>query len=197
VLLLRFADNQKNGKRCGKQQYKGHACGRQFTGGKRLLTPELWQEHVRKKQTCKEIAERFSVSESTVKRRLQTVNADFDCKEFSPGGVILMDTAYSGKNWGVVFLQSSISGKKLWRKYVNNERLIDYQEGTDFIKPENYQIFGTVCDGFKGISKQFSMYPLQMCQKHQIDIIRRNLTENPKLQAGKELCVLIKNIIKL
>jgi len=36
-----------------------------------------------------------------------------------------------------------------------------------------------------------------MCQRHQIDIVRRYLTRNPKLQAGKELYFLTKNITKL
>ena len=90
-----------------------------------------------------------------------------------------------------------MSGKKLWRKYVNNEKLIDYQEGIDFIQSKNYQILGIVCDGLKGIFKQFSMFSVQMCQRHQIEIIRRYLTKNPKLQAGKELYILTKNITKL
>jgi hypothetical protein len=36
-----------------------------------------------------------------------------------------------------------------------------------------------------------------MCQRHQIEIIRRYLTRNPKLQAGKELYILAKNITKI
>jgi hypothetical protein len=39
-----------------------------------------------------------------------------------------------------VVLKDALSGKKLWRKYVRNEKLIDYQEGIDFIQSENYQI---------------------------------------------------------
>ncbi|MDR1348447.1 MAG: transposase, partial [Prevotellaceae bacterium] len=60
-----------------------------------------------------------------------------------------------------------------------------------------YQVFGIVCDGFKGIFGAFSQFPVQMCQRHQIEIVRRYLTRNPKLQAGKELCVLVKNMPKL
>jgi 6-phosphogluconate dehydrogenase len=36
-----------------------------------------------------------------------------------------------------------------------------------------------------------------MCQRHQIEIVRRYLTRNPKLQAEKELYVLAKNMTKL
>lgn len=108
-----------------------------------------------------------------------------------------MDTTYFGRNWGVVVLMNKADGKKLWRKYVKNEKLLDYQEGIDFIQAKDYQVSGLVCDGLKGIFKQFSQFPVQMCQRHQIDIVRRYLTRNPKLQAGKELYFLIKNITKL
>ena len=108
-----------------------------------------------------------------------------------------MDTTYFGKNWRVVVMKDALSRKKLWRKYVHNERLIDYQEGIDFIQSNNYQVRGIVCDGFKGLIKQFSGFKVQMCQRHQIAAVRRYLTRFPKLPAGKELYFLTKNITKL
>jgi len=108
-----------------------------------------------------------------------------------------MDTTYFGRNWGVVVLKDYFTKKILWRKYVRNEKLIDYQEGIDFVLIKKYKIEGIVCDGLKGIFNQFSQYKIQMCQRHQIDIVRRYLTRNPKLQAGKELYSLAKNITKL
>ena len=88
-------------------------------------------------------------------------------------------------------MKDALSRKKLWRKYVQNERLIDYQEGIDFIQSNNYQVRGIVCDGFKGLTKQFSGFkvqmrctePVEVCQRHQIDIVRRYLTRYPKLPA--------------
>jgi hypothetical protein len=188
---------KKNGKKCGKQQYKCHACGRQFIGGNRLSSVVLWQKYSQNKQTYRELAEQYSVSESTIKRRLRTINIDFKCEKFPTGGVIQMDTTYFGKNWGVVVLMDASTKKKLWRKYVRNEKLIDYQEGIDFVQSKKYQIRGIVCDGMQGIFKQFSVFSVQMCQRHQIDIVRRYLTRNPKLPAGKELSFLTNNITKL
>jgi hypothetical protein len=151
------------------------------------LATELWQAYSQNKQTYKELAERYSVSESTIKRRIQTVKENFECKNFPVGGVVLMDTTYFGRDWGVVVFKDASSEKKLWRKYVKHEKLIDYQEGIDFIQSNGYQVFGIVCDGLKGVFRQFSQYSVQMCQRHQIEIIRRYLTGNPKLEAGKEL----------
>jgi len=108
-----------------------------------------------------------------------------------------MDTTCFGKNWGVVIMKDALSGRKLWRKYVFGEKLIDYQEGVDFIQSKGYQVPGIVCDGFKGLIKLFSGFKVQMCQRHQIDIVRRYLTRFPKLQAGKELYFLTNNITNL
>ncbi|GHT59267.1 hypothetical protein FACS18945_5570 [Bacteroidia bacterium] len=108
-----------------------------------------------------------------------------------------MDTTYFGNDWGVLVLMDSATGKKLWRKYVRHEKLIDYQEGVDFVLSRNYRINGIVSDGLKGIFKQFSVYPVQFCQYHQISAIRRYLTLKPKLEASKELWLLVKNITEL
>jgi hypothetical protein len=137
------------------------------------------------------------VSESTIKRRLQTVKEAFECVSMPSGSIILMDTTYFGKNWGMAVLMDSTTGIKLWRKYIRYEKLIDYQEGIDFVLSKKYQINGIVCDGLKGIFKQFSAYPVQFCQYHRISVIRRYLTLNPKLEASKELWIFVKGITKL
>lgn len=109
----------------------------------------------------------------------------------------MIDTTYFGRDWGIVVAMDALSRKKLWCKYVKHEKLADYQEGIAFIQSKGYQVLGIVCDGFKGIFGSFSQLSVQMCQRHQIEIVRRYLTRNPKLQAGKELYVLVKNMIKL
>jgi hypothetical protein len=43
------------------------------------------------------------------------------------------------------------------------------------------------CDGRKGLMQLFDGIPVQMCQFHQIAIIRRYLTKKPKPEAGKVL----------
>jgi hypothetical protein len=162
-----------------------------------LRISELWQLYSQNKQTIRELSERFLVSESTIKRRLRTIQAHFECEEFPVCGVVLMDATYFGRNWGFVVLKDFLTGKILCRKYVKHEKLLDYQECTDFILLKGYQILGIVCDGFNGIFKQYSAYPTQMCQYHFVSLIRRYLTRNPKLEAGKELWILVKIITKL
>ena len=61
------------------------------------------------------------------------------------------------------------------------------------MESNGYFVDTIVCDGLKGMFQQFSHHKVQMCQFHQVAIIRRYITNNPKLEAGKEL----KEICKL
>lgn len=158
---------------------------------------ELWREYSIGKQTIAELSEQYSVSASTIKRYLRGITEVFECKNFPSGGVILMDVTYWGRNWGVMVFMDSFTRRILWRKYLKNEKLIDYMEGIDFVLSKNYKIEGLVCDGFSGILSLFSAYQIQMCQFHQLQIIRRYLTQKPKLEASKELHLLVKKMTQL
>lgn len=99
-----------------------------------------------------------------------------------------MDTVYWGHNFGVVVMKDSRTGKILWRKFIRQkETLADYQEGVDWLLSNGFNIGGIVCDGLRGMFQMFSQYRIQVCQFHQVSIIKRYLTQNPELQASKEL----------
>ena len=107
-----------------------------------------------------------------------------------------MDTTYWGRNWGLMLMLDSETSNVLWRRYVLHERLSDYNDGVNYLCTHGYKIRGIVCDGLRGIFQLFSMYPVQMCQFHQASIIRRYITRNPKLEAGKELKEIVKKLSK-
>ena len=44
-----------------------------------------------------------------------------------------------------------------------------------------YKVVAIVSDGRKGLIQSFGLIPVQMCQFHQVDAIRRYITKNPKL----------------
>lgn len=138
----------------------------------------------------------FKVSESTIKRRISQVMVGFNLK-LPPCKIVgLMDTTYWGRNWGLLVIKDAVSGKVLWRKYIKQERLIDYKQGVDYLEQLGFVFDGIVCDGLKGMFQQFAQYKVQMCQFHQVAIIRRYITNNPKLEAGKELKQLSKMLTK-
>lgn len=107
-----------------------------------------------------------------------------------------MDATYWGRNWGVLVIMDASTGLTLWKKYIKKERLNDYRQGVDFVELKGYKVEGIVCDGMKEMLQLFAQYKVQMCQFHQVAIIRRYITINPKLEAGKELKAIVKLLTK-
>lgn len=62
-----------------------------------------------------------------------------------------------------------------------------YVEGYNELVKQGFGIVAAVCDGRKGLLQSFGNTPVQMCQFHQTQIIRRYLTSNPKTAPAIEL----------
>jgi hypothetical protein len=101
--------------------------------------------------------------------------------------VVLMDTTYWGRNFGVMLFRDAWSKENLLKYYIKHETNALYIQGVEQLKNRGFTVKAIVCDGRKGLIQSFPDLPVQMCQFHQCAIIRRYLTKNPKLQAAKEL----------
>ncbi len=104
---------------------------------------------------------------------------------------MLVDTTYFGRNLGVMVFKDAYTGNNLYLKFINYETNELYKEGFEYILKQGFKVNAVVCDGRKGLFKQFYNVPIQMCQFHQVAIVTRYLTRRPKIQASKELRDLI------
>jgi hypothetical protein len=98
-----------------------------------------------------------------------------------------MDTTYFGRKFGVMVFKDGNSGEILYKQYVKHETNKLYLTGIEEIARRGIKIQSIICDGQKGLLQLFNDIPVQMCNFHQIAIIRRYLTKKPKMQASKEL----------
>lgn len=98
-----------------------------------------------------------------------------------------MDTTYFGRGLGVMVFKDSISGKILFKQYVKTETNQLYFAGIKEVARRGIHIQSIICDGRKGLLQMLDNIPVQMCNFHQVAIIRRYLTKKPKMQASKEL----------
>jgi hypothetical protein len=98
-----------------------------------------------------------------------------------------MDTTYFGRKFGVMVFKDSLSGQILYKQYVKQETNKLYQNGIEEIAKRGIKIQAIIYDGRKGLLQLFGDTPVQMCNFHQVAIIRRYLTKKPKMQASKEL----------
>jgi len=132
------------------------------------------------------LSEKYNCSKRTIQRRvdLYTV-APPSIKARSV--VVLTDTTYWGRSFGVMLFKDAITKENLLKYYVKTETNALYRAGVTELQSRGFTIVAIVCDGRKGLIQSFEKIPVQMCQFHQVAIIRRYITKNPKMQASKEL----------
>lgn len=162
-------------------------------GRERLKSQELWQEYTLGKQTYKQLAIQHGCSVKTIQRRLDKIEVEPPSLEKGQV-VVLMDTTYFGRTFGVMLFKDAYTGKNLYKQYIKNETNGLYASGLLFLKESGFDIKAIVCDGRKGLLSILPGIPKQMCQFHQMAIVTRYLTRKPKLQAAKELrehCLLL------
>ena len=187
---------KKNGKKCGVQLYKCYLCGRQFLGGNRLSSIDIWEEYTKGKQTYEQLADKYCCSTKTIQRKLDSVILKQE-KCFGSVANVLMDTTYFGRVFGVMVFKNSLTSEVLLKYYVKTETNKQYYAGIEEIARRGIKIQSIICDGRKGLFQLFGDIPVQMCQFHQTQIITRYLTRNPKLDAAKELRMLSLRITKI
>jgi hypothetical protein len=142
------------------------------------------------------LAEQFCCSAKTIQRRLDKATI-YKRDEFSSVAVVIMDTTYFGRGFGVMVFKNSLDGVVLYKQYVRYETNALYLAGISEICRRGISIQGIVCDGRRGLFGLFDNIPVQMCHFHQIQIVQRYLTRKPKSQAAVELKKLTLNLTKL
>ena len=98
-----------------------------------------------------------------------------------------MDTTYWERDFGVMLFKDSYTKENLLKYYVKTETNTLYIRGIKELKSKGFEVVAIVCDGRRGLLHCFDKTPVQMCQFHQVAIIRRYITKNPKLPASIEL----------
>jgi len=83
-----------------------------------------------------------------------------------------------------------------WR-YVRSEQKESYEDLRNEIESKGYIIVAAVIDGKYGLREVFLDVPVQICQFHQKMILRRYLTQNPRLKAAQELKTLTSELTRI
>lgn len=179
---------KKNGTRNGSQLYKCIDCGYQFRNSKLPSEDTLWRLYQDNKQTVSELSEMFGTSESTIKRLLANIKKEWVQPKLSGcSGYVHLDATYWGHNWGVMLALDEESGYPLYVEFIKSETNMDYTNAIHSLEERGYVIKGLIIDGKQSLFGMFSDYKIQMCQFHMKQIIKRYLTQNPRLKAARAL----------
>lgn len=185
-----------NGLKGRKQLYKCKRCKRQFIGGKRRDRTQVITDYVEGKQTQRQLADKYGVSSRTIARDLESMRYVRKVSKYRQV-VIQMDTTYWGRDLGLTVIKDALRNRILWRKYVRHETVADYLEGVSWLEARGFKIYGVVCDGMRGLMQALRRYPVQMCQFHQMLIVRRYLTQDPDMEASQALLRLTNDMTKM
>lgn len=172
----------------GRQSYRCCHCHHSFQNAQRHARSVaiLWNQYAHRKQTYAELAQTYDIGIKSVQRKLDSYH--FVSLPIAPRHImVVMDTTYFKRICVVLLLRDVYSAENLLYRFILYETINEYVLAIAELKQHGFVIDGIVADGRRGIFRAFPEYPIQMCQFHQKQIVRRYLTSNPKTGAGIEL----------
>jgi len=182
---------KRNGKRHGKQTYQCLTCLKFFQNKKRIIQKvhKVWNLYTKKRQIVADVAEQVHVSSRSVYRLLDKKKRDYYVlPPFGSHLMLVLDCTYFKRTCAYFVARNWYTHSNFYFKRIEYETIACYVDFVWQLARKGYVIDGVVVDGRRGIFQALSSsFPVQMCQFHQQQIIKRYLTQNPLTEAGQEL----------
>jgi len=149
-----FQESKKNGCFRGLQRYKCLDCNHIFNNKRRdhetNIGRKIWQDYIDHKQTVQELCQQHSVSHPTIEKYLDNYQITKDIV-YPSQAVVVMDTTYFGRGFGVIIFRDPNRRINLYWQYVKYETVDAYRQGIEHIISQGCSISGIVCDGKKRV----------------------------------------------
>ena len=193
---------QKYGLKRGKQQYLCKGCGHQFVVrySKKSHVLAAYKAYSEGKQTLSELSEAHKKSSRTLQRTFDKLT--FTAAENETNSLcinLLLDATFFSRRDGVLIFRAQ--KKNLHWRFIETESLTEIALGLDMLDKMGYQFKSVTIDGRRGVIQLFlARYPevpIQLCQFHQTQIVRRYTTNRPKTPCGRALKALMTHITEL
>lgn len=176
----------------GKQQYLCRSCGHQYlaAGHSSLGIEGLYHRYCHGKQTLGELSNQSGKSIRTLQRYFDAlvVEAIIPPASSQPVNLIVDATFFSRSDGVFVFRAHQLN---LHWRFIKSETVAEVTAGLIELEQQGYRFQSVTLDGRRGIIQLFSSrypgIPIQLCQFHQAQIIRRYTTNNPKTDCGRAL----------
>jgi hypothetical protein len=147
---------------------------------------KLWRDYVWGKQNLQQLAKSVGHGHKWVRRRLdETIQ---NKNEVTPQSTVLIpDTTFFGKKYGVCVFRAPNLKKNLWWTEVTKEVMATYYYGRKILEDRGWTFTAVVVDGRRGMTTVFRDMLIQICQFHQMKTVTKYLTRRPETPAGQEL----------
>lgn len=104
--------------------------------------------------------------------------------------MIIADTTFWGRHYGVTVFRAALEKKNLWWTAVEYESVTTYRRGRKALENRGWTFSAAVVDGRRGLASVFRDIPVQVCQFHQVKTVTKYLTRRPETLAGQELRII-------
>lgn len=179
------------------QRYSCQNCGKKFQSQRRKqrLAKKIWHDHVWKRQTVSDLTETYQCGEKTIRRKLDEVKLKKKKPIESQKVVAVFDATHLGEQT-LLMARAPVIKVNLGAAWIESETKEAYAGLRFNIKQKGFDLLAVVLDGRRGIPTVFRDIPVQICQFHQLQIVRRKLTLRPETEAGQELLQITFTIAK-
>lgn len=167
-------------------------CGKQFQNKRRpqAFEQRIWRDHVWKRQTIHDLTERFGKGKDTIRKILDRAEARPSVALPSQSVVAIFDATHFGEDTLLAARAPTLKSNLAWA-WIESETKEAYTLLRKNIESRGFTLSAVVLDGRTGIPRVFSGIPVQICQFHQLQIVRRKLTLRPETEAGQDLLSLV------
>lgn len=169
---------QRYGFHRGRQQYKCAKCAYQFINSTR---PARWvkaayQCYCNGKQTLTELSRQYKTSVRTLQRYFDEVHVEQKVEETNLKFInLILDAIFFSRSDGVLVFRAD--KQNLHWRFIASETVAEISTGIDELAKQGYRFESVTLDGRRGVIKLFEQrypgLPIQLCQFHQAQIIRR------------------------
>jgi hypothetical protein len=173
-------------------------CNGQFqnSSNKSRIESIIWKEYVYQRQTIGHLSAKYKRSKDWIRERINNASVKkYPC--IPQPVVVIADVTFFGRSSGLCVIRAPHLKKNLYTQEVHSESAEIYRQGRVALEKQGYTLKAIVLDGRPGVRQIFSDIPVQMCHFHQKQIITRYLTNNPKLQASRELKLLTRGLCEI
>jgi len=163
-------------------------CWKQFQNGRRpiKLQRKIWDEHIWQRQTVRDLKFKYHKSEKTIRTIIDRVQTRSPQQIKPQSLVAVFDATHFGDDCLLMARAPSIKTNLGWI-WIKQETKEKYSLLKCNLESRGLVLTAVVLDGRTGIPGVFTGIPIQICQFHQLQTVKRKLTLRPETEAGKEL----------
>lgn len=143
-----------------------------------------------KRQTINDLKTTYKKSEKTIRTIVDKARVRTSIALTPQPVVCIFDATHLGEDTLLAARAPALKANLGWA-WIENETKEVYSLLRANLESRGFTLTAVVLDGRTGIPRVFSDIPVQICQFHMLQIVRRKLTLRPESDAGQDLLSLV------